>query len=170
MRKTVQKGFTLIELMIVVAIVGILAAVALPAYQDYTIRAQITESLSLIEGLKNNISDYYAQTGDFPVDKAHAVCGDSGTTGCTGFKATDTQGNYVVSVDVVKGGGLDVTFGNKANVAIATKILSIRAALDSAKNISWVCGKAAKPGTVSAPGATDSTNVDLKFLPTSCKI
>jgi len=64
--KTLQKGFTLIELMIVIAIIGILAAIAIPAYQNYTIRAQVTEGLSLAAGWKTAISEYYAQQGAFP--------------------------------------------------------------------------------------------------------
>ncbi len=64
--KALQKGFTLIELMIVVAIIGILAAIAIPAYQDYTIRAQVTEGLNLIDGTKVAVADYYTQNGAFP--------------------------------------------------------------------------------------------------------
>ena len=66
MLKQVQKGFTLIELMIVVAIIGILAAIAIPAYQDYTIRAQVTEGLNLADGLKVAVADYYTQNGTWP--------------------------------------------------------------------------------------------------------
>jgi type IV pilus assembly protein PilA len=66
MTKQVQKGFTLIELMIVVAIIGILAAIAIPAYQNYTIRAQVTEGLSLADGWKTGIAEFYAQNGVFP--------------------------------------------------------------------------------------------------------
>src|ERR1700677_3675390 len=70
--KTVQKGFTLIELMIVIAIIGILAAIAIPAYQNYTIRSQVTEGLSLADGWKTSISEYYAQNGKFPSGAAVA--------------------------------------------------------------------------------------------------
>ena len=66
MLKNIQKGFTLIELMIVIAIIGILAAIAIPAYQNYTIRSQVTEGLSLADGWKTSISEYYAQNGSFP--------------------------------------------------------------------------------------------------------
>ncbi len=65
--KTLQKGFTLIELMIVIAIIGILAAIAIPAYQDYTIRAQVTEGLNLAGALKAGIAEFYAQNGSWPV-------------------------------------------------------------------------------------------------------
>ena len=70
--KTLQKGFTLIELMIVVAIIGILAAIAIPAYQDYTIRAQVSEGLSLASDIKAGVAEYMAQTGDWPADLAEA--------------------------------------------------------------------------------------------------
>ena len=73
--KTLQKGFTLIELMIVVAIIGILAAIAIPAYQDYTIRAQVSEGLSLASDIKAGVAEYMAQTGDWPLDLVEAGLG-----------------------------------------------------------------------------------------------
>ena len=84
MFRTVQKGFTLIELMIVIAIIGILAAIAIPAYQNYTIRSQVTEGLSLADGWKTSISEYYAQYGSFPSGSATtATAGDIAVTGAT---------------------------------------------------------------------------------------
>ena len=70
-----QKGFTLIELMIVVAIIGILAAIAIPAYQDYTIRAQVSEGLTLSSDIKAGVAEFMAQTGDWPLDLAEAGLG-----------------------------------------------------------------------------------------------
>ena len=170
-KKGVQKGFTLIELMIVVAIIGILAAVALPAYQDYTVRAQVSEALALSGGLKTAVTDYHAAKGTFPADLPLAVCGQTpAPAGCTGATATDYKGNYVSQIDVANG-SIDITFGNKANTAIAGKLLSLRPGTDVAGNVTWICGKAAVPGGVTvAAGATDVTDADLKYLPTSCKI
>jgi type IV pilus assembly protein PilA len=172
--KHIQRGFTLIELMIVVAIIGILAAVALPAYQDYTVRAQVSESLALSGGLKTAVADYYAASGAFPNDNLSALCGDTvALANCPGGNATDNKGNYVTQIAVVTGGGLNITFGNKASSAIATagsNVLSLRPGVDVARNISWVCGYAAVPTGVTAPTATQATTVVAKYLPTSCKI
>ncbi|EPI7112377.1 pilin [Neisseria gonorrhoeae] len=82
---TLQKGFTLIELMIVIAIVGILAAVALPAYQDYTARAQVSEAILLAEGQKSAVTEYYLNHGKWPENNGDAVTAD-GTDGATGTK------------------------------------------------------------------------------------
>lgn len=166
--KRIQQGFTLIELMIVVAIIGILAAVALPAYQDYTVRAQVSESMVLTDGLKAAVADYTAASGAFPSSLTQTVCGDSGTTGCTGYTNTDYKGNYVSQIDIGTGGAITVTMGNKASASIATKKLTLRPGFDNASNISWICGKATTPSGVTVPG-TDATDIDKKYLPNACK-
>ncbi|ENV8274327.1 pilin, partial [Neisseria gonorrhoeae] len=91
---TLQKGFTLIELMIVIAIVGILAAVALPAYQDYTARAQVSEAILLAEGQKSAVTEYYLNNGEWPENNDSAGVASS---------PTDIKGKYVKSVTVAKG-------------------------------------------------------------------
>ncbi|HFB3295986.1 TPA: pilin, partial [Neisseria gonorrhoeae] len=90
---TLQKGFTLIELMIVIAIVGILAAVALPAYQDYTARAQVSEAILLAEGQKSAVAGYYLNHGKWPADNGAAGVASSG----------EIKGKYVESVTVTNG-------------------------------------------------------------------
>ena len=92
MRK--QQGFTLIELMIVVAIIGILAAIAIPAYQDYTIRAQVSEGLNLTGACKAAVTEFYQDTGGFPTDNTEAGLAN----------AADIEGKYTVSVTVEAGG------------------------------------------------------------------
>ena len=156
MLKQVQKGFTLIELMIVIAIIGILAAIAIPAYQNYTIRAQVTEGLTLGDGWKTAISEYYANTGVWPV-----VANLTGTVPSSGKYET---------VTVVTGGVILITYGGPAvNAKIATQTLSLVPYTNANNDILWQCGSSAAPSAGSvASGATVQTTVLPQYLPTSC--
>ncbi|EMS2405189.1 pilin, partial [Neisseria gonorrhoeae] len=100
---TLQKGFTLIELMIVIAIVGILAAVALPAYQDYTARAQVSEAILLAEGQKSAVTEYYLNNGIWPADNGAAGVASS----------SSIKGKYVQKVEVNNGVVTADTTGTK---------------------------------------------------------
>jgi type IV pilus assembly protein PilA len=157
-----QKGFTLIELMIVVAIIGILAAIAIPAYQDYTIRAQVSEGLNLAAAAKAAISESYLNTGAAPATRTKA--GMSAT-------ATDTSGKYVTSVEVANG-TITVTYNQAdTNALIKGKTLAIRPWVTPDQSVAWQCGGAAQPaGTVTMPGgAAGTTNVDTRYLPAACR-
>ncbi|MGH9642888.1 MAG: pilin [Terriglobales bacterium] len=161
-----QKGFTLIELMIVIAIIGILAAIAIPAYQNYTIRAQVTEGLSLADGWKTAISEYYAQNGVFP-----SCSSTTGGAGCVAATAA-SAGKYVSSVTVATGGQIVITYtGSQANAKLAASpLLDISPGLSVNNDIVWICGTAAAPTTpalATAPPA-DASTVSAAYLPTSC--
>ena len=141
--KKVQQGFTLIELMIVVAIIGILAAVAIPAYQDYTIRAQVSEGMGLAAGAKTAISEFYTQRGTFPA-----------SNGAAGLSAASTiSGNYVSSVAVNSSGMVIITYGNNVNQTVAGDTLQV-SPFTTAGAIRWNC----KAGTI-----------DVNYLPADCR-
>lgn len=135
-----QQGFTLIELMIVVAIIGILAAIALPAYQDYTRRAHFSEGLSIAAGAKSAVSEYWATEGKWPSTNASAGLASS----------TEISGNAVDSVAVGKSGVITVTFNEKVK-ASATVILT---PTGTSGTIHWDC----KGGTVPS-----------QYRPTTCR-
>ncbi len=157
MKAQMQKGFTLIELMIVVAIIGILAAVALPAYQDYTIRGQASEGPALASGLKTSIAEFYADRGEWPDDNAALGIDDV------------IQGSYVSGIESAEG-VITVTYGNKANASnLAGETLDIRPAVSAAGDIAWVCGYAADPSATQQAIGTDATSVEAKYLPAACR-
>ena len=159
--KTMQKGFTLIELMIVVAIIGILAAVAIPAYQNYVIRGQVTEGLSLASGWKTSISEYYAQNGSFPTSSS--ATGGAGAIAVTGA----STGKYVSGIVVSTGGQIQVTYGLQANAKLTGLVLSISPGLSANYDVVWVCALSATPAGTTGVQAT-ATTVPASYLPTSC--
>ncbi|HEX9139162.1 MAG TPA: pilin [Steroidobacteraceae bacterium] len=164
--RTLHNGFTLIELMIVIAIIGILAAIAIPAYQNYTIRAQVTEGLSLAAGWKTAVSEYYAQNGAFPTCFTTAPPGAAGCVAVTGA----TSGKYVSAVAVGPlAGQIAITYtGPQVNGKLSGKILDLNPGLDSNNDVIWICGKAPTPATVTTAPPADGTTVLASYLPTSC--
>ena len=170
--KASQKGFTLIELMIVVAIIGILAAIAIPAYQDYTIRAQVTEGLNLADGVKVAVADYYTQNGKYPAAGVMTLPSANGL----GFTAPAT-GKYS-TVDIVGANGRIVaTFvAPPANKNLNGLILSIAPYASTNGDLIWQCGDSLAPTTnIDATvnhddsSAAANTTVKAKWLPASCK-
>jgi type IV pilus assembly protein PilA len=179
--KAVQKGFTLIELMIVVAIIGILAAIAIPAYQDYTIRSQVTEGLNLSASLKTGVSEYFAQNGAWPTCVLAAASG-----GCaTGLGETaDPSGKYVSDITIDPAGGtLVITYSNAAGFQANAKINGAKLALQpnlsgpagtGNEDVVWVCGLHAPPTAVHQPAAAATapaglTTIAGKYLPAECR-
>lgn len=138
--KRMQQGFTLIELMIVVAIIGILAAIALPAYQDYTKRAHVAEGLTLAAGAKAAVTEYYSSNNHWPLNNTSAGLADS----------TAIKGNAVTSV-AVSSGLITITYNDKVKSGGATLQLS---PTTGAGGVQWTC----KAGTI-----------DKKWVPSNCR-
>ena len=140
--KNVQKGFTLIELMIVVAIIAILAAIAIPAYQDYLIRTQVSEGAVLTDGAKTAFAEFYSNKGTMPSKNESAGLA----------QPASITGKYVSKVTVAAS-VITAEFGNEANTKIATKEFVLSPIVNDG-SIAWSCTK---------------STVDPKYLPTSCR-
>lgn len=141
-----QQGFTLIELMIVVAIIGILAAIAIPAYQDYTIRAQVSEGLSLSAGAKAAVTEFFQDRGTLPTGNVNAGLA----------AAADINGNYVSSVAVGAGDGvITITFsGPDAHSAIQGQSITLTADTLNPGSVGWDC---------------DMGTLQAKHVPAACR-
>ncbi|HEZ0658099.1 TPA: pilin [Neisseria meningitidis] len=159
---TLQKGFTLIELMIVIAIVGILAAVALPAYQDYTARAQVSEAILLAEGQKSAVTEYYLNHGEWPSNNSSAGVAS----------ASDIKGKYVQKVEVAKGVITATMLSTGVNKEIQGKKLSLWAKRQ-AGSVKWFCGQPVQRAKADADAVTaatpDTDKINTKHLPSTCR-
>lgn len=155
-----KAGFTLIELMIVVAILGILATLAAPSYQDRVMRAQIEEALGLAQFARQGVAEYYSKTRNMPADNAAAGLPPSNVI----------VGNYVTGL-AVKNGAIVVTFGNRTNKNLTGKTLSLRPAVVTGQPkvpIAWVCGNASTPGRMTV-ATKNETTVPSTALPIDCR-
>jgi type IV pilus assembly protein PilA len=169
--KKLQQGFTLIELMIVVAIIGILAAIAIPAYQDYTIRAQVSEGLNLAAAAKAAVAESFLNNGEAPENRT--IAGMSANAG-------DTQGKYVDEVEV-DDGRIEVQYGNEANQQLTSgpAVLTLTPYETADLSVIWRCGTAIAPAGstalmgISGGGNASSyvapTNLDAKYTPAACR-
>ena len=144
MKRSLQQGFTLIELMIVVAIIGILAAIALPAYQDYTKRTHVSEGMSLASGAKSAMTEYYASQGVWPANNTAAGIAS----------AASIKGNAVRSVTVATS-TITVLFNTK--VEADKKLVFKGSAGATAGSVEWNC----KPA--------NGTDINVKYLPATCR-
>jgi type IV pilus assembly protein PilA len=152
--KKVQQGFTLIELMIVVAIIGILAAIAIPAYQDYTIRSKVTELINAAGVCKTSVAEYYQSLGTMPTSGKQAGCSDIGTANSQLPVVTNGE------VQITAIGTLATQLG-AGGTMFAYKADCSGAACTGAPITAWACSSTGTPAA--------STNINPKYLPATCR-
>ena len=155
-----QRGFTMVEMMAVIAVITILALMAIPSYLDKIVKAQVEAALPLADVAKRAVTTFWNGTQTFPADNAVAA-----------LPVADKIVNNYVSAVTVQDGVIHLTFGNRANKSIAGKILSLRPAIVEdapVVPINWVCGKAEAPNKMTVHGV-DKTNVEPLYLPMECR-
>ncbi len=162
-----ERGFTLIELMIVIAIIGILASLAMSAYQTYTVRTQVAEALNMAAHAKVPIVDYFNNFGTPPAGRI-----DAGLTAA----ATDTRGSFVSQVEIVNG-RVDITMGNSAHAEIIGDVISFTPYLTTGGGVVWRCGAAPAPGNgavlLSDGGGNSAAylvpTLESRYMPSVCR-
>jgi type IV pilus assembly protein PilA len=157
---TSQHGFTMMEMAVVMAIIGILALLAIPSYQDRLVRDQIISAMPLADIAKTPIALSWATLQSFPADNASA-----------GLPPAEKIVNNFISSVLVQTGAIHITFGNSANGIIRGKILTLRPAVVADAQVvpvAWVCGDAAGPGQMTVKGE-NRTNIPANYLPYNCR-
>ena len=153
-------GFTLVEMMVVCAVIAILALMAVPSFQDQIVRDQITTALPLADVAKKPVAASWAEVQAFPADNAAA-----------GLPTDDRIVSNHVSSVLIHNGALHITFGNRANGVITGKVLTLRPAVVTdapVVPVAWVCGYAEAPAKMTLIGE-NRTNIPARFLPFACR-
>jgi type IV pilus assembly protein PilA len=155
-----NRGFTLIELMIVIAIMGILLTVALPTYQDRIIRTQVSEAIAFADFARTSVAEYYRRHQRFPKSNAEAGLPE----------AEKIVGSYVARLDV-RDGAIHVTLGHRVNRNAEGKVVSFRPGAVAGAQVvplSWACGNATLPEALKVAGKNE-TSLQPTFLPVDCR-